>query len=66
MTQESWRWLRDIMLAAHPAEAEVWRHPDDIVTALVAALPVFRGVEQAAPPAEFRIAGQKIARQPHR
>jgi NADH-quinone oxidoreductase subunit G len=57
--QASWRWLRDLMGAP-------WQTLDDITTALTEALPVFRSISQIAPPAGFRIAGQKIPREPHR
>jgi NADH-quinone oxidoreductase subunit G len=64
--QESWRWLRDGMLAAGRQEAGAWRNLDDVVAALSAAIPALAGVRDAAPGADFRIAGAKIARQPHR
>jgi NADH-quinone oxidoreductase subunit G len=64
--KESWRWLRDIMAAAGRTDAEDWRNIDDVIAALTEALPVFGPVRDAAPGAKFRIAGQKIPRQPHR
>lgn len=64
--RESWRWLRDVMAATRRADALAWRGLDDIVNALAEALPVFRDVPGIAPPAGFRIAGMKIARQHHR
>ncbi len=57
--QTSWRWLRD--LAGAP-----WRNLDEITAALVEAMPVFQPVAGIAPPASFRIAGEKIPREPHR
>jgi NADH-quinone oxidoreductase subunit G len=39
---------------------------DDITAALSRTYPVFEQVKQAAPPAEFRISGKRIPRQPHR
>ena len=64
--QESWRWLRDMMVAADRVGVRKWRGLDDIVADLAEALPIFRDIGKIAPTAAFRLAGQKIARQPHR
>jgi NADH-quinone oxidoreductase subunit G len=64
--QESWRWLRDIMLAAGRSEARGWQTLDDVVAAMAEAIPALKPALEAAPPASFRRAGQKIPRQPHR
>jgi NADH-quinone oxidoreductase subunit G len=64
--QESWRWLRDAMSAAGRSEAAAWNTLDDVIAAMAQALPVFGPVPGAAPPASFRVEGQKIPRQPHR
>ncbi len=64
--QESWRWLGDILVAAGRTEAEAWRNLDGIQAALVAAMPHLEKIPLVAPGAEFRVAGQKIARQSHR
>jgi NADH-quinone oxidoreductase subunit G len=64
--QESWRWLRDLMIAAERSEAAAWHNLDDITSALAATLPVFEPILKIAPRADFRIAGEKIPRQPHR
>jgi NADH-quinone oxidoreductase subunit G len=61
--QESWRWLRDIIIASGRSEASMWRTLDDITAALAKALPVFEAIPEIAPPARFRVAGQKIPRQ---
>jgi NADH-quinone oxidoreductase subunit G len=63
---ESWRWLRDLALAAGRADVEAWATVDDIDRALAAAMPVFAPVADIAPPSDFRIVGQRIARQPGR
>jgi NADH-quinone oxidoreductase subunit G len=52
--QESWRWLAE------------WGSLDDAVAALAGAMPQLEAVAHAAPPADFRMAGQKIPREPHR
>jgi NADH-quinone oxidoreductase subunit G len=64
--RESWRWLRDIMVAAGRPEARAWDNFDAIVTDVASRLPIFRSIAEIALPAGFRIAGQKIPRQPHR
>lgn len=64
--QESWRWLCDLMIAAGNRSAPAWPALDDITVSLAAALPVFAGLSELAPSAAFRVAGEKIARQPHR
>jgi NADH-quinone oxidoreductase subunit G len=52
--QESWRWLSD------------WNTLDEVMLQLATALPQLAGVIPAAPPASFRMAGQKTPRQPQR
>jgi NADH-quinone oxidoreductase subunit G len=64
--QESWRWLRDIMVAAGRHDAERWGGLDDIVAELVGELPEFVKLPEVAPPEGFRVKGLKIPRQPHR
>ncbi len=64
--EDSWRWLQEIMNQAQPAANTAWRNLDDVIAALARTVPVFGGLPDIAPPADFRIAGQKIARQPHR
>jgi NADH-quinone oxidoreductase subunit G len=64
--QASWRWVRDMMMAAGRPEAEAWHTLDDIVTALAQALPIFEPVMHIAPLAGFRVEGLKIPRQSYR
>jgi NADH-quinone oxidoreductase subunit G len=64
--RESWRWLRDMMIAAGRSEAAAWQSLDDITPALTRSLPVYSPLPKIAPPASFRIAGEKLPRQPHR
>jgi NADH-quinone oxidoreductase subunit G len=64
--QESWGWLRDLWLAAGREEASGWKTLDDLLGAMAAALPALAPARDAAPPASFRTAGLKVARQPHR
>jgi NADH-quinone oxidoreductase subunit G len=63
--QESWRWIRDVMVAAGRKDAD-WRNLDDVCAAVSKSSPAFAAVPQAAPPASFRILGEKVPREPHR
>ena len=67
--QESWKWIQDIgrqsSLESFHAMAE-WTTLEQIHTAIGEEFPVLRRIGEAAPPAQFRIAGQKIPRAPHR
>jgi NADH-quinone oxidoreductase subunit G len=61
--EESWRWLRDGMIAAGRKEMEGWFGLDDVISAMTRALPALAPVADAAPSASFRMAGQKIPRE---
>ncbi len=65
-SRESWRWLRDLAIAIGRKGLEDWANLDAVDNALASALPVFAPVPEIAPPAGFRIAGERVARQPHR
>jgi NADH-quinone oxidoreductase subunit G len=54
------------MVASGRTDAEDWSGIDDVAGALAGMFPVFRPLRDAAPGADFRVAGQKIPRQPHR
>jgi len=64
--QESWRWLRDLMQSAGHDGAPAWHGLDDVTGACARALPVFERIPEAAPPADFRIARERVSRAPHR
>ncbi|SEK84737.1 NADH-quinone oxidoreductase subunit NuoG [Nitrosovibrio tenuis] len=64
--QESWRWLRDIMVSVGRGDEARWPSLDDVTAACAAAIPNLEPILRAAPPAAFRIEGQKIPREPHR
>jgi NADH-quinone oxidoreductase subunit G len=64
--RESWRWLRDAMLAAGRQEVRAWQTLDDVVEAIACAMPALAGIRDAAPPSSFRLAGEKIPREPQR
>ncbi|MDP4190039.1 MAG: NADH-quinone oxidoreductase subunit NuoG [Bacteroidota bacterium] len=64
--KESWRWLRDIMLNSGLHEFGKWKILSDFTNALSKAMPVFDGINNITPPPGFRIAGEKIPREPFR
>jgi len=64
--QESWRWLRDLGIAVNRSAAAAWDNLDDVASDLASNMPIFSPILKVAPPAGFRIAEQKIPRQPHR
>lgn len=57
--RDSWRWLAD-------AAAKRWSNIDALTAACAAALPEFGPIRNAAPPAGFRVEGEKVPREPHR
>lgn len=62
----SWHWLRDIMVALGRPAGLQWHTLDDLMLAITKALPVFKPILDIAPPADFRMVGKKIPRQPAR
>jgi NADH-quinone oxidoreductase subunit G len=64
--QESWRWLDELMLASGRVATRSWINVDAIDAALAGEIPIFAPIVNIAPPADFRIAGERIPRQPHR
>jgi NADH-quinone oxidoreductase subunit G len=61
--QESWRWLNDLHAAAQHTEVQVWKNFDEVMAAMIQALPVFQPVGEIAPSEGFRIFGQRIPRE---
>jgi NADH-quinone oxidoreductase subunit G len=55
-----------VMVAAGRSEAESWQTLDDVVAAMIEALPALKPIVEAAPVGDFRLVGQKVPRQPHR
>ncbi len=64
--QDSWKWIRDIISASGRKATRTWQNLDDLTKDMTSALSIFKPVQDIAPPADYRIAGQKIPRQPHR
>ncbi|WP_432714207.1 NADH-quinone oxidoreductase subunit NuoG [Pedobacter sp.] len=64
--RESWRWLDEFRQFKVGVSIEELRQVENLLEELVQEMPQFRGAEAVAPPADFRLAGQKIPREPHR
>jgi NADH-quinone oxidoreductase subunit G len=64
--RESWRWLNDVLSRTGRAPHPPWSRLDDVIAACAAAIPSLALIVRAAPTADFRVSGSKIARQPHR
>jgi NADH-quinone oxidoreductase subunit G len=64
--QASWRWLSELAAAGGGRAAGAWPDFDAICSAMARAVPALARVPEAAPPAGFRLLGQRVARQPHR
>jgi NADH-quinone oxidoreductase subunit G len=63
---ESWAWLRDLAAGLDIGETARWPDLDSVIAACASTLPALSGIVEAAPSAGFRVAGQKIPREPHR
>jgi NADH-quinone oxidoreductase subunit G len=61
--QAGWRWLEAVDRAASSSSGEERSKHDGILADLARELPVFRPVLEIAPPADFRLGGQKVPRQ---
>jgi len=63
--KEGWRWLHAVhnSLLGKPVD---WTQLDDVINALIATHPNLAAIKDAAPDADYRISGLKIARQPRR
>ncbi len=63
--REAWYWLSDLRAQWSGAAAE-WQHFDEVTAACARELPQLAGMVKAAPNAQFRMNGLKVAREPHR
>jgi NADH-quinone oxidoreductase subunit G len=61
--RESWEWLEDLRERGPRAERQGF---DQLAAAMAEALPALREIAHAAPNAQFRLRGLKVAREPHR
>ena len=63
--RESWRWIAGLMAAARRC-ALPWTTLDELTAACAQGVPGLEAIQGAAPNAELRVSGRKIARQPLR
>jgi NADH-quinone oxidoreductase subunit G len=63
--QASWKWIQDIIRTSGRGEV-LWNNFDAITSGVADAFPILEPLRHLAPEADFRLAGQKIPRQPHR
>ena len=63
--KEGWRWLHAVHSSLEGRDVD-WTQLDDVINALIATHPKLAGIKEAAPDADYRITGLKIARQPRR
>ncbi|WP_350560545.1 NADH-quinone oxidoreductase subunit NuoG [Psychrobacter sp. CAL346-MNA-CIBAN-0220] len=63
--KEGWRWLHAVHSSLLGKSVD-WTQLDDVINALVATHPKLAGIKAAAPDADYRITGLKIAREPRR
>lgn len=63
--KEGWRWLHAVHSSLEGREVD-WTQLDDVINALIATHPKLAGIKGAAPEADYRIRGLKVARQPRR
>jgi NADH-quinone oxidoreductase subunit G len=61
--RESWKWIRSMLIDCGRLTQEQWQSLDDIINEISNSRDVFRLIPQAAEHADFRMVGQKIARQ---
>ncbi len=64
--QESRQWISDIIKTIGKAKGGRSEAFDDIINEMTSTLPIFAPIGDIAPPADFRLEGMKIPRQPHR
>lgn len=60
----AWRWIAEILDACGREPA--WTSLDELLATLASTRPELARIVDAAPPARFRVNGQRIARKPHR
>ncbi|PRY11328.1 NADH dehydrogenase subunit G [Pontibacter ummariensis] len=64
--QESWHWLAELGTIMADEQISNWQGYDDLVKSMAEEIPALRGVKKNAPSSDFRVAGQRIPRAPHR
>lgn len=62
----SWEWLSDMSALRHGDPQAPWQHLEQLTQRCAEDIPGLGGIVNAAPAADFRMEGMKVARQPHR
>ncbi|WP_201582564.1 NADH-quinone oxidoreductase subunit NuoG [Psychrobacter jeotgali] len=63
--KEGWRWLHAVHSSLMDKTVD-WTQLDDVINALIATHPKLAAIKEAAPDADYRISGLKVAREPRR
>ncbi|HVI49358.1 MAG TPA: NADH-quinone oxidoreductase subunit NuoG [Chitinophaga sp.] len=63
---ESWHWLLQVAAICGHDTLKGLKYLDDVTRMIADRYKIFEGIAQLSPPANFRIVGQKIPREPHR
>lgn len=63
--KEGWRWLHALQTTIEGVDID-WTQLDDVLDAMIKTHPKLAAVREAAPSADYRISGLKIAREPRR
>jgi NADH-quinone oxidoreductase subunit G len=64
--QESWRWLLMMGNYADQGRMKEWKNFEDVTNVMALVEPLLKGIDHVTPAADFRVAGQRIPREPHR
>jgi NADH-quinone oxidoreductase subunit G len=64
--RESWRWLLTMGHQLENSRMSGWQNFEDVTVAMDREVPLLHGVASVTPSSQFRIAGQRIARETHR
>jgi NADH-quinone oxidoreductase subunit G len=62
----SWQWLGDLMVILGKRGCETWCSLEAVMRMMAETVPALAPVPEITPRPDFRLTGQKIARQPHR
>jgi NADH-quinone oxidoreductase subunit G len=64
--QESWRWILNIGIHSGSDSMLQWKSFENFTRAVASEEPLLKEIDKVTPPADFRVAGQRIPREPHR
>jgi NADH-quinone oxidoreductase subunit G len=66
VVQESWRWLLHIGEGIGKEVMTKWRNFEGVTADIAGDEPLLKDVDKVTPPANYRVNGQRIPREPHR